>query len=85
MVYVAVGTWSVFPHKHASYAIVFKPIINFIIFVQYKLSYFFLWIITQMYLTVSGSMEPIKVNKFVVVRSWWRVEAGYDCALNKIP
>ena len=37
-----------------------------------------------MHVTVSGYMEPITVKKFVIVGSWWRVEAVTYLAFNKI-
>ena len=33
---------------------------------------------------MSGFMEPIKANKFVVFETWWRLEAYADCMVNHI-
>ena len=38
-----------------------------------------------MQLTVSGSMETVKAKKFVVFRSFLRVELYADCTFNNIP
>ena len=38
-----------------------------------------------MYLAVSVYMEYIKEKNFVMVISWWRVEADANLAVNKIP
>ena len=38
-----------------------------------------------MNMTVIGSMKLVNENKFVMVGSWWRVEAGTNSAFNKTP
>ena len=60
---------------HFYCAITTKNIIYFIIF---------FWPKTRMYLAVSGSMEPIKEKKCVMVIDWWRKEAVNNSAVNNI-
>ena len=38
-----------------------------------------------MKVTVSGSMEPVKANKFVMFGAWWRVEVDVNRTVNNIP
>ena len=60
---------------------------------NYTISYFFtvytslfyVWIITRMNMTVIGSTKLVNENKFVMVGSWWRVEAGTNSEFNKTP
>ena len=69
-------------HEHFCLTIVMKHIIHFISFAQYTL--FFQWIITQIHLTVSGTMEPVKAKKFESVIFWWRLEEGSFFMVNNI-
>ena len=48
-------------------------------------SLFSVWIIKRMNMTVIGSMKLVNENKFVMVGSWWRVEAGTNSEFNKTP
>ena len=36
-------------------------------------------------MTVSVSMEPVKLNNFLMVEAWWKAEAGYNSAFKNIP
>ena len=46
--------------------------------------FFSLSIFVQVCLKVSWSTELVEANKFVMVVSWWKLEAGSDHAIKKI-
>ena len=48
-------------------------------------SLFFVWFIILLCLILSGSMEPVEANKFVIFWSWWRIETDANFSVNNVP